>query len=112
MAASEIFEKSEAAVHDIFSKGRDLLAEASEWAPRNKPLVAGIAGAVVAVGAVGFLLGRAGRRKAEPSSRERMATVSALPSRLAERPAVQTPEINLEPVFKFLKLWMLYRIAV
>jgi hypothetical protein len=68
------------------------------WVPSHPTAVAVSASAAVSVGILGFLLGR--RRQAPQTVTEK-----------AFASAARMPELDIAPFFKFLKLWMLYRVA-
>ncbi len=68
------------------------------WMPNHPTAVAVSASAAVGVGIVGFLLGR--RRRAPQTVTEKTLASAA-----------RLPELDIAPFFKFLKLWMLYRVA-
>jgi hypothetical protein len=71
--------------------------EARQWVPKHPTAVAVSASVALGAAAFGYALGRQRRAAAE---RTRLSTA-------LER----APEMDLGPFFRFIKLWMLYRIA-
>ena len=91
------YDKSREFVDTVTQESRAAYDEARRWVPKHQTAVAVGASVAVCVGAFGYMLGRQRRARSERSR------LSAALQR--------TPEINLGPFFKFIKLWLLYRIA-
>jgi hypothetical protein len=101
MAVSEAMNMTRNTLDDVVAKGKKLYDDAREWAPENTALIAGVGGGLIVAGLLGFVAGRAGRR---PVARRLEERLGQLPGRVQD--------VDLGPVFKFIKLWMLYRIAM
>lgn len=90
------YDKSKEFIGTVKQESRAAYKEARQWVPEHQTTVAVAASIAVCAGAFGYALGRKRTRS------ERTSFSTAL-----ER----TPEIDLGTFFRFIKLWMLYRIA-
>lgn len=104
---SEAFEKSKPFLRsamersrEYLDRGRDYYDEASGWLSENRGLAIGAVSAAAGIGLIGYLIGRSGRTSAS----ERISEVAESSASAIER--------NFSPVFKFLKLYFLYRAKV
>lgn len=102
---SKAFERSKDVFGDVTDRAKDLYSDAQRWVPEHRGTVALVSAAAVGFCLIGY---SAGRRSQRRSSARRVSgplreAASAVPG--------QFGEIDLAPVFKFLKLWMLYRVA-
>jgi len=91
------YDKSREFIDTVKHESRAAYKEARQWVPEHRTAVAVSASVALCVGAFGYALGRQRRARSQRS------TLSAALER--------TPEIDLAPFFRFIKLWMLYRIA-
>ena len=94
------YDRSKDLVDTVKDESRTMYDEARRWAPQHPTALAVSASAAVSVGLVGYALGRRRRTRTEPER----GTVSATKARV--------PELDLSPFFRFISLWMLYRVAV
>jgi hypothetical protein len=91
------YDKSKEFIGTVKQESRAAYKEARQWVPEHPTAIAVSASVAVCAGAFGYVLGRQRRAQAD---RSRFSTA-------LER----APEIDLGPFFRFLKIWMLYRIA-
>lgn len=91
------YDKSKEFIGTVTEESRAAYEEARQWVPKHPTAVAISASVAFCAGAIGYALGR--QRRAEATRR----TLSAALER--------APEFDLAPFFRFIKLWMLYRIA-
>jgi hypothetical protein len=96
----EAYDKTKDFVDTVKDESRAVYDEARRWVPKHQTAVAVSASAFVSVGLFAYALGR--RRRRAQAEAER-STVSAAIARV--------PELDLSPFFRFVKLWMLYRVA-
>jgi hypothetical protein len=89
------YDKSKDIADVVKRESRAVYGDVRQWLPEHPTAVAVSVSAVVCAGAVGYTLGRRRHR--------RTGIVSAAIAR--------APELNVAPFFKFLKLWLLYRVA-
>ena len=94
------FDRSKDFVDTVKHESRAAYEEARRWAPEHPTALAVSASAALSVGLVGYAIGRRRRRARAEAER---GTVSAAIAR--------APELDLSPFFRFVKLWMLYRVA-
>jgi len=90
------YDKSKEFVGTVSQESRAAYDEARQWVPKHPTAVAVSASVAVCAGAFGYVLGRQHAR----ANRSRFAAT-------LER----APEIDLGPFFRFIKVWLLYRIA-
>jgi hypothetical protein len=99
---SRLYEYSRPVFDEVADRTKHMYADAREWVPEHRGTVATVS--TVAAGAclLGYLLGRSGRQP------------QALPGQMASAATgirSQVPELDIRPVFRFVSLWMLYRVA-
>jgi|KBSMisStaDraftv2_1062788.scaffolds.fasta_scaffold41585_4 hypothetical protein len=90
------YDKSKEFIGTVTQESRAAYEEARQWVPKHQTAVAISASVAFCAGVFGYALGRQ-RRAANRK------TLSAALER--------APEFDLGPFFRFIKLWMLYRIA-
>ena len=90
------FDKSKDFIGSVQKESRTAYEDVRRWVPEHPTAIAVSASAALCLGAFGYTLGR--RRSA------RTATLSSAA-------VARTQELDLSPFFRFLKLWMLYRVA-
>ena len=95
----QAYDKSKELVDTVKDESRTMYDEARRWAPQHPTALAVSASAAVSLGLFGFALGR--RRRARQEA-ERTTVSSAI---------ARVPELDLAPIFRFVSLWMLYRVA-
>src|ERR1035437_64251 len=99
--ATQLREATEPIASSVYDKSKEMYGAAKEWVPENYGKTIALGSAAVAIGLLGYYAGR-GRKPSLP--------------KLSEQPITKNTDnrtdIDLSPVFKFLKLWMLYRVAV
>lgn len=95
----EAYDKTKDFVDTVKDESRAVYDEARHWVPKHPTAMAVSASAVVSVGLVAYALGR---RRSTRTEAEK-TTVSAAIARV--------PEVDLSPFFRFVTLWMLYRVA-
>jgi ElaB/YqjD/DUF883 family membrane-anchored ribosome-binding protein len=91
------YDRSKDFIGTVTQESRAAYEEARQWVPKHPTAVAVSASVAFCAGAFGYVLGRQRRAQADRSSL----------STALER----APEIDLGPFFRFVKIWMLYRIA-
>lgn len=91
------YDKSKDVMNVVKRESRAIYGDVRDWVPEHLTAVA--VSAVVSAAALGYTLGRRRRAQTPPST----GTVSAAVAR--------AQELDLAPFFKFLKIWMLYRVA-
>ena len=91
------YEKSKDFIGTVQHESRVAYEDVRRWVPEHRTAVAVSASAALCVGAFGYALGR------RNGTRAHRGPVSAALAR--------TSDVDLAPFFKFLKLWMLYRVA-
>jgi hypothetical protein len=97
---SKAYERSKDVLGGVSSETKEFYEGARRWLPEHYEVVAVAAG----FGLLGYLAGRRSRPK--PSLeivRPAKEAAAALPGSFSE--------LDIAPFFKFLKLWMLYRVA-
>jgi len=94
----DAYDKSREFIGTVTQESRAAYNEARQWVPKHPTAVAISASVALSAAAFGYVLGR--------QRRARAADRSALSAALE-----RTPDIDLGPFFRFIKLWMLYRIA-
>jgi broad specificity phosphatase PhoE len=99
-AVSHIFERSKDVFGTVARETEDFYHTAQAWVPEHYATVAVVSSAAVGGCLLGYLAGR----------RSRSGDVRRLQELEAVRGG-QVPEIDIAPFLKFLKLWMLYRVA-
>src|SRR5262249_51810824 len=90
------YDRSKEFVGTVAEESRAKYDEARQWVPKHPTAVAGSASVALCAGVFGYALGR-----------QRRAADRRILSAAFER----APEFDLKPFFRFIKLWMLYRIA-
>ena len=99
--ASRVFEntyaKSKDLIDTIADQSGQLYGNLRRWVPKHQTAATVSAVAVVGVAAFGYAMGR---RRTRTTEQPRVVTSAA-----------RMPELDIAPFFKFLKLWMLYRVA-
>ena len=91
------YDRSRAFVGTVTEESRAAYDEARRWVPKHPTAVAVSASVAVCAGVFGYVLGR---QRARANSSRFAATLE------------RAPEIDLAPFFRFIKVWLLYRIAV
>jgi hypothetical protein len=100
----QAYERSKDVLGTVADETQDLYRDARAWVPDHYGQVAILSSAAVGVCLLGYFAGR--RSRGTPATQSRS---SPLQERAAQ--AVNLPEFDVTPFFKFLKLWMLYRVA-
>jgi hypothetical protein len=95
---TQILERSKDVFGTVASETEDLYHEARTWVPDNYGKVAILSSAAAGLCLLGYA---AGRRRSRRVARAELPMAGA----------VQVPEIDIAPFIKFLKLWMVYRVA-
>jgi hypothetical protein len=99
--ASQVFRntytKSKDLIDTVADQSGELYGDLRRWVPEHRTAVAWSAAAAVGMAGLGYLIGRG--RAAEAAEERRSL------------PAVRMPELDIAPFFKFVSLWMLYRVA-
>ena len=90
------YDKSREFVGTVTQESRAAYNEARQWVPKHPTAVAVTASVAVGAGVFGYLLGR----------QRGLAHRSRLSAALD-----RAPEFDLAPFFRFVKVWLLYRIA-
>lgn len=93
------YDKSKDFIGSVKKESRAAYEDVRRWAPQHPTAIAVSASAALCLGAFGYALGR--RRSART---ERLSAA-------ASAAVARTQELDLSPFFRFLKLWMLYRVA-
>jgi hypothetical protein len=96
----QAYEGSKGALGTVADETKDLYRDARTWAPEHYGQVAILSSAAVGVCLLGYFAGR--RSRGTPAAQSRIRPLQE---------AVNIPEFDVTPFFKFLKLWMLYRVA-
>jgi hypothetical protein len=93
--ASQVFERSKEVFDTVASETEDLYHTARAWVPDNYGKLAVFSSAAIGVCLLGYVSGKRAQRRQvlEPAK------------------AGPVPEIDFAPFVRFLKLWMVYRIA-
>ena len=91
------YDKSKDFIGTVKDESRAAYDDVRRWVPDHPTAVAVSASAAVFVGMFAYALGR---RNGARASRGAVSEAIA-----------RTPDLDLTPFFKFLKLWMLYRVA-
>jgi hypothetical protein len=102
---AQAYERSRDVLGTVAGETKDLYHDARTWLPDNYGRVVVLTSAAAGVGLIGYLVGRRSRS---------MRATAPRPGPLREMGAVHpehVPEFDIAPFFKFLKLWMLYRVA-
>ena len=94
----DAYDKSREFIGTVTQESRAAYKEARQWVPKHPTAVAVSASVALCAGALGYTLGRQRRSRAA----EKRTFAAALG---------RAPEIDLGPFFRFIKLWLLYRIA-
>ncbi len=92
---------------DVAEKSRAVFDDVREQLPEGSERIIGLVAAGAAIGVASYLAGR--RQGSRPAVAVTRLTKSGEPT--AERTSRNLTS-DLEPVFKFVKLWMLYRAAM
>lgn len=102
---SRAFDRSKDVFGEVTDRAKDTYRDAQHWVPEHRGTVALVSSAAVGLCLIGYFAGRRSHsgHAALPASRQLRETASALPDQLGD--------IDITPVLKFLKLWMLYRVA-
>jgi len=90
------YDRSREFMGTVKKESRAAYKEARQWVPEHPTAIAVSASVALCAGAFGYALGRQRAR----SERSRFAAAFE-----------RTPKVDLGPFFRFVKLWMLYRIA-
>ena len=90
------FDRSKDFIHTVKKESRTAYEDVRRWAPQHPTAIAVSASAALCLGAFGYALGR--RRSARTET-------------LSSAAVARAQELDLSPFFRFLKLWMLYRVA-
>jgi hypothetical protein len=96
----EAYDKTKDFVDTVKDESRAMYDEARRWAPKHPTAMAVSASAALSVGLVGYALGRRRWTRTEPERGTRSTAMA------------RVPELDLSPLFRFVSLWMLYRVAV
>ena len=100
--ASQVFQdtyaKSKDLIDTVADQSGELYSDLRSWIPKHRRAVAVSAGAAFGLCAVGYLMGR-GRTRPE------VEVKASAPA------ALRMPELDIAPFFKFVSLWLLYRVA-
>ena len=94
---STTYNRSKDLIGSFAQESGNRFEDLGRWLP-NHPTAVAIS-AAVGVGTLGFLV--LGRQRRAPQTMTEKAGASA----------ARFPELDIAPFFKFLKLWMLYRVA-
>ncbi len=95
---SKAYEKSKDVLGGLGSETKELYEGARKWVPQHYEMLAAAAGFAL----VGYLAGR--RRRPEPRfGKQVREAAAAVPGAVSE--------LDIAPFLKFLKLWMLYKVA-
>ncbi len=94
---SEFMENAKPIADRVVKKSKELYEEASSYLPENSRQIVGLTAAGLTIGLIGYGIGKS--RNKQPLIEQASEASSQLSGQLA-------------PVFKFLKLWMLYRLSV
>lgn len=99
---SRLYEHSRPVFDEVADRTKHMYEDAREWVPEHRGTVATVSAVAAGAGLLGYLLGRSGR---QPQS---------LPEQMASAATgirSQAPELDIRPIFRFVSLWMLYRVA-
>jgi hypothetical protein len=101
---SQVYERSKDVLGSVADETNELYHDARTWVPEHYGQVAILSSAAVGVCLLGYLVGR--RSRTTPATQSRTRPLQEMGAQ-----AVNIPEFDITPFFKFLKLWMLYRVA-
>jgi hypothetical protein len=87
---------------NVAEQSGQLYGDLRRWIPKHPTAVTVFASTAVGLGVAGYLMGR---------SRTRPVPQSRMSSALSSISDLRMPELGMAPFFKFLSLWMLYRVA-
>jgi hypothetical protein len=91
--------RSKDLIGTVADESRAAYKDVRKWVPQHPTAVAVSASAALSLGALGYALGR--RRGRTAARRESLVSTAI----------ARAPQLAVAPFFRFLKLWMLYRIA-
>lgn len=99
---SRLYKYSRPVFDEVADRTKHMYEDAREWVPEHRGTVATVSAVAAGACLLGYLLGRSGR---QPQS---------LPEQMASAATgirSQVPDLDIRPVFRFVSLWMLYRVA-
>jgi hypothetical protein len=96
---SRLYDQSRHLFNDVAGRTKHLYEDAREWVPEHQRTVWALTGACAGACLLGYLAGRSARQERTLAAQ----TVSATGGQL--------PELDVRPIFRFISLWMLYRVA-
>lgn len=99
-AISNLYDRSKEFASDAADKSREMYSQLSENLPEGSDRILAMAAAGLAIGLVGYQLGKSKARRE-----------SVVSQAIEEAPA-KVGGFDFSPVYKLAKLWMLYRISV
>jgi hypothetical protein len=99
---SRLYDRSRPVIERAADRTKHLYEDAREWVPEHQGTVATVSAIAVGACMSGYLIGRSARERRTLRARAGR-TVSAIRS--------QVPDVDLRPFFRFVSLWMLYRVA-
>jgi hypothetical protein len=100
---SRLYEYSRPVLDEVADRTKQLYEGARTWVPEHQRTVA--TASAIAAGAclLGYLIGRSGRQRRQPHPEQVGHAAAGVRSHM--------PELDIRPVFRFVSLWMLYRVA-
>ena len=101
---SKVYERSEQVFGEVAETTKGLYREGQRWLPEHYREVAIVSTTALGACLIGFAAGRTRTRSAAVARAE-----TPKPAAAAERGVLS--EMEIAPFFRFLKLWMLYRVA-
>jgi hypothetical protein len=86
-------------VDTVGKQSGQLYDDLRRWVPKHQTAVSVSAATAVGLGAIGYMIGR------------RRARVAVKQQARAIWQSARMPDLGMAPFFKFMSLWMLYRVA-
>jgi hypothetical protein len=83
----------------VAGQSGELYEDLRRWVPKHQTAVSVSAATAVGLGIVGYMIGRRRARAAVKQQAQAMWR------------SVRMPDLGMAPFFKFMSLWMLYRVA-